>query len=431
MFSALRSTFRTPYLLLPRLSGASATFARLPVAGRIVLAASRDQTGFAFAPVNPEDFPRRVAEGERIAGDPDGFPLLAPLPGILDYDPSMAVFTLKTEGSVRFGRSGNAEATGGLAASLRDIPDAAELRGEFLRRLLQAGVPSLDFRGLSLATLLDRVLSSADATVRPCVVFDLSDPEGGIEYERLPEFSRDRLQTAQDLLRRMSASPELDLVILAGNRSGPRERARNLAEVRAARACGRRLDHSRPLEGQGVAYLGPATLYALFEFLFSGPSGEALPFVSRPLAVVRESGATQIYPLVNGYDLETYFQEQGASVHHVIAGDFFREPARNAADPALRYFNIFRRATLYLLRSDPGSRQALNLPCTGCLACEQICPVDARPLALIQAGRREEFRADRCLQCGLCTYVCEAGIDLSHAIEERRGELNLRSRPVW
>ena len=53
------------------------------------------------------------------------------------------------------------------------------------------------------------------------------------------------------------------------------------------------------------------------------------------------------------------------------------------------------------------------------MACQRICPVDAAPLALVE-GRPGLFDADECLDCGLCTFVCDSSIPIADAIARLR-----------
>ena len=72
---------------------------------------------------------------------------------------------------------------------------------------------------------------------------------------------------------------------------------------------------------------------------------------------------------------------------------------------------------------------------SGCCRCVDICPVKLQPQTLnklikhqaIDAVREEHI--DACIQCGSCTYVCPAKINLAEAINIGKGEVKrLRSK---
>lgn len=74
----------------------------------------------------------------------------------------------------------------------------------------------------------------------------------------------------------------------------------------------------------------------------------------------------------------------------------------------------------------PQPKQAPLLPCLGCGKCCANCPVF---LSLIEIKRvldaknndkLAELRADKCIQCGLCSYVCPSRIELTEATSKAR-----------
>jgi ferredoxin len=68
-------------------------------------------------------------------------------------------------------------------------------------------------------------------------------------------------------------------------------------------------------------------------------------------------------------------------------------------------------------------------PCQKCLRCSAICPVALHPFMLSAIAARGTlkdalpFNLGRCIECGLCTYVCPSGIPLTHNIAGIRREL--------
>lgn len=70
-----------------------------------------------------------------------------------------------------------------------------------------------------------------------------------------------------------------------------------------------------------------------------------------------------------------------------------------------------------------------NLPCSKCLKCVAACPVDLHPFMLSAIAERgnlkdaAEFNAHRCVECGLCSYVCPSDIPLMTNIVKLKKEL--------
>ena len=67
-------------------------------------------------------------------------------------------------------------------------------------------------------------------------------------------------------------------------------------------------------------------------------------------------------------------------------------------------------------------------PCQKCLHCVHICPVDIWPFMIAALAANEDvknastYRPDRCIECGLCSYVCPSGIPFMHTIQTLRKE---------
>ncbi len=70
-------------------------------------------------------------------------------------------------------------------------------------------------------------------------------------------------------------------------------------------------------------------------------------------------------------------------------------------------------------------------PCQKCLHCVHICPVDIWPFMIAALAANEDvknasaYRPDRCIECGLCSYVCPSGIPLMHTIQALKKELGV------
>ena len=427
MVSSLLRNFRTgaqrPYFSLPQLSAPASVLSGLSVPGRLRLAAAESATGFQFGVLPEAALPRRVQAGEAIARDPRGFPLLAPVPGIIDYEPETQTFTLKTEGAVKFGASvPTGEDTPGPIVELQDVGDAAQLRLDFLKSLLQSGVPSLDFRGLSLNALFARALEQDHVRV----VVSRRDGDGGLDWSRIFAAREAQIHRLIEFFGRLHG--RLTCTLGPRGASGPEVYGETLPRVLIQRLPAvpgfpETIDPERELAEQGIVFLGPATLFALLDWMFEGR-----PFTDR-LTVIRsvDSKNSQLFRLINGYDLQLLFQEKLPDAklrakRVVVAGNLIQHPPRDFSDPALQTQNIFGSVNFQILREDALPTRGAQLPCTLCMACEQICPVDAGPFALLE-GRPEEFRARECLECGLCDFVCESGIRISDEIAARRVQI--------
>ncbi|MCR9144340.1 MAG: hypothetical protein NXI24_18985 [bacterium] len=398
------------------------------------IAASEQETGFAFSPPTDVDFPRRVQAGEAIAFTPDRFPLLAPVPGIIDYDDTSSTFSLKTEGAVKFGigaASENSEDRGPVTG-LRQIGPDDEFRTAFLNSLRESGVPSLEYRGTSLFALFSRALAAADdsaaSMIMPRVVLSRRDGEGGIDWNRLLGASEARVTELLQLFARLH--PRMDCRMAPRGPSGPEYYGDALPEVVIKRLNPplEALDPKRDLPEQGLIFLGPASLYALLDWFF-----EARPFIDR-LTVLRASGAgrSQLFRLINGYDLRLLFQEKldARRGRLLVKGNLIQNTPQALDEARDLHQNIFGPVSFHILRGDPQPTRDARLPCSSCMACQQVCPVDAQPFALV-AGQAEKFRAQSCLECGLCDFVCESGIPLRHTIATQRKADGLPPRALW
>lgn len=69
----------------------------------------------------------------------------------------------------------------------------------------------------------------------------------------------------------------------------------------------------------------------------------------------------------------------------------------------------------------PQKEKAPLLPCMGCGKCCQNCPVFLAPIAIKRAldakdnVTLKELHAEKCIACGLCSYVCPSRIELTEA----------------
>lgn len=81
----------------------------------------------------------------------------------------------------------------------------------------------------------------------------------------------------------------------------------------------------------------------------------------------------------------------------------------------------------------PVTPQAPTLPCLGCGKCIEVCPVNLSPILIKEAGDNKDkdlmtaLKADKCMLCGLCSYICPSRIELTEAVSKAR-ELVIKGR---
>lgn len=77
----------------------------------------------------------------------------------------------------------------------------------------------------------------------------------------------------------------------------------------------------------------------------------------------------------------------------------------------------------------PTIKTSQESPCIRCAKCVNQCPMNLQPILISNAYRNREYglgdelKADACINCGVCTYVCPAKIDLLKDIKAIRKEM--------
>lgn len=79
------------------------------------------------------------------------------------------------------------------------------------------------------------------------------------------------------------------------------------------------------------------------------------------------------------------------------------------------------RSILFLSNEDLPSNEAYS--CINCSKCLRACPEGLNPIKLYDLYKRNEkeefikFGGDKCIDCGLCSYVCPSNIEIAQAIK--------------
>ena len=90
--------------------------------------------------------------------------------------------------------------------------------------------------------------------------------------------------------------------------------------------------------------------------------------------------------------------------------------------------NHFMRGILFLTEKDSPSQEEIT--CFRCSKCLRACPEGLNPIKLKELWNRKEkdeflkFGGEKCIECGLCSYVCPANIEIAQAIKTGKVFIN-------
>lgn len=101
----------------------------------------------------------------------------------------------------------------------------------------------------------------------------------------------------------------------------------------------------------------------------------------------------------------------------VVVGGALRGVSQFSEDSAISYN---AKAILFLNTKD--ATKATESPCIRCAKCLRACPEGLNPIKLMELwerGEKEEFLkfgGNKCIECGLCSYVCPSKIEVANKI---------------
>ncbi|MBS5986952.1 4Fe-4S dicluster domain-containing protein [Clostridium sp.] len=101
----------------------------------------------------------------------------------------------------------------------------------------------------------------------------------------------------------------------------------------------------------------------------------------------------------------------------VVVGGALRGLPQFSEDSAISYN---AKAILFLNAKD--ATKASESPCIRCAKCLRACPEGLNPIKLMELwerGEKEEFLkfgGNKCIECGLCSYVCPSKIEVANKI---------------
>lgn len=102
----------------------------------------------------------------------------------------------------------------------------------------------------------------------------------------------------------------------------------------------------------------------------------------------------------------------------VIIGGSLNGQGQHNLDSAV---NHSMRGILFLTEKDSPTQEEIT--CFRCSKCLRVCPEGLNPIKLKELWNRNEkdeflkFGGEKCIECGLCSYVCPANIEIAQAIK--------------
>ncbi len=338
--------------------------------------------------------------------------MLSPLSGLIEHDLEEKSFLLKVEGTLRLGAD-SAEIVLPIRSLMQKSADDRLV--SFLEEIDRAGLPSLDFPGNSLGALLGKISDE-----RSRMILSLIEPEASIDWRSLFADRKSQFEELISFLSSLNREVRIYHYPSGLNRlRAPqlREFGRNLPVVIALRLLGK-IEIKKLLHEQSVIFLGPATIWALLDYLFEGRvfySRIAAFRFEHKTGVIKKSPVSQ---LMNGASLESVIKSFSSKSRRIeaVTGNYFQNWKKPVDVSSLGTFNIYSGSTVNIVKT--GTAGPKNFPCIQCLMCSSVCPVNASPYSLLM-GNTKEFRPNSCIECGLCEYICPSGIELSEAIRIR------------
>lgn len=117
-------------------------------------------------------------------------------------------------------------------------------------------------------------------------------------------------------------------------------------------------------------------------------------------------------------DIFTSLNGNSELLKKVIVGGSLNGQGRYNLDATV---NISMRGILFLTEKDSPMQEEIT--CFRCSKCLRVCPEGLNPIKLKELWSRKEkdeflkFGGEKCIECGLCSYVCPANIEIAQAIK--------------
>ena len=181
--------------------------------------------------------------------------------------------------------------------------------------------------------------------------------------------------------------------------------------------AGRAIPYGRDPADTGVLVLDLLSLRALSRCLTDG-----VPLISRPVCVAGDAiAAPRTLDVPVGTSIQQVIAacDVTAPIGQVVVGGPMNGRAVDSLDVV-----VTKRTRAVLLNRSPAVRRPSA--CVRCGWCQEHCPVNLDPAALLNAAERRDFAtAGRlwpfaCIECGVCTYVCPSQLPLLEGIRRAK-----------
>ena len=254
------------------------------------------------------------------------------------------------------------------------------------------GVPlSIKYRAFSGNKLLVKKFSS----------------EPNLAYYDILKFKENEINKALEVLKKIFESLE---IINVDSKSVSKKTIELKREDLVHKMCGENTQNENVLieDLLTLVYIGECFLTSvphLHEYV--AVSGKAIND-NLLLKVKLGTGLNEVYEKLGG---------NSESLGKVIVGGAFRGIPQYSIDTAISN-NL--RGVIFLDIKE--ASKSVESPCIRCAKCLRACPEGLNPIKLMELwerGEKEEFLkfgGNKCIECGLCSYVCPSKIEVANKI---------------